>query len=380
MDQPDIDSEDQDQGQKAYLSNLTIVVPTYHRPNDVLKTIKFWSGKGPRLVVLDGSPTPVKDEGLFDSVKGLTYVHLPGPIQSRLVHSTQHIQTDYVTLMGDDEVLMPSSLAASIRELEGNPELASCLGWSVGFKYHLSKGSVTRIQGFPVYLGLQFLDNNQESAQERLLAHFSRYVPSNVYSVVRASAFLNATKLINAPGERVYAIAELEYEIAILYQGGNRVLPNLHWLRNLGGTGDHREDDPDTNRQKRFFEWFLDPEYSGWREEFLSTRSQILAAIDGQEVTQVRIWLEDALQLYSETVAQSQTKSMVASRFSFLLQKFVRTVLTADQRSQARKVLNTVTRKDLGPSLQEFVRKLSLSGMDYSEEELAQVMEERFQG
>ena len=63
-----------------------------------------------------------------------------------------------------------------------------------------------------------------------------------------------------------------------------------------------------------------------------------------------------------------------------LLQKSARTVLPAKQRYQARKVLNAVTRKDPYPSLQEYVRNLSLSGMDYSEEELAQVMEERFQG
>ena len=105
-----------------------------------------------------------------------------------------------------------------------------------------------------------------------------------------------------------------------------------------------------------------------------------MAAIDGQEATQVRIWLEDALQLYSEKGAQSQTKPKVASRFSFLLRKFVRTVLTADQRYEARKVLNTVTRKSPNPSLQEYVRNLSSSGMDYSAEELAQVMEERFRG
>jgi len=213
-----------------------------------------------------------------------------------------------------------------------------------------------------------------------LLAHFGRYVPSNVYAVVRANAFRNAMKLMSAPGERVGGLAELEFEIAILYQGGNRVLPNLHWLRNHGDSGVYEDHDPNTNPKKLFFECFLDPEYSAWKEEFLSTRSQILAAIDGQEVTQVRIWLEDALQLYSEKAAQIKSKPTVTSRFSFLLRKSVRTVLPAKQRYQARKVLNAVTRKDPYPSLQEYVRNLSLSGMDYSEEELAQVMEERFQG
>ena len=379
MDQPSIYSEDKDQ--EAYLSRLTIVVPTYQRQSHALATVKFWSGRGPRLLVLDGSPTPVKDEGLFDSAKGVTYLHLPESIQFRLTHCAQHIQTDYVTLMGDDEMLMPSSLAASIQELDHKPELVSCLGWSVGFRLHSRKGSVTRIEGISGYSGLHFLDNNQESAQERLLAHFGRYVPSNIYSVVRANAFLNAIKLINSPGARVYAMAEIEFEIAVLYQGGNRVLPNLHWLRNAGDSGTHGKDDPDTNPQKLFFECFLDPEYSGWREEFLSTRSQILASIDGQEETQVRIWLEDALQLYSEKIAQSQTNTTVTSRYSFLWRKAVRAFLRAPhRRDQARKVLNAVTRKDPGPSLQEFVRNLSLSGMDYSEEELAQVMEERFQG
>lgn len=370
----------EDQEQKDYLSNLTIIVPTYQRPNDVLQTVKFWSGRGPRLLVLDGSPNATRDDGLFDSVEGLTYVHMPESVQSRLSQSSKYIQTEYVTLMGDDEVHMPSSLTASIKELEGNPKLASCLGWSVGFNCRVRKGSVSEIHGFPAYPGLYFYENTKETAQERIKAHFGNYVPSNIYAVVRTDAFWNAMKMINAPGERFFGIGEIEFEIAILYQGGNKVIPFLHWLRNFGTYGDYREEDPDTNPEKMFHDCFLDPEYSAWREEFLSTRSQILAAIDGQEVKHVRIWLEEALQLYSEICASSRSKPTVGTQFSLFLRKYVRSAIPPGHRSQAREILNKIMRKDLAPSLQEFVKNLSLSGMNYSEEELAQVIEERLQG
>ncbi len=371
MDRPAANSEDKEQ-----LNKLTIVVPTYGRPNHVLQTVKFWSGRGPKLLVLDGSPTPVKEDQLFENVEGLTYVHLPESIPSRLAHSAGYIRTDYVTLMGDDEVHMPSSLAASIKELEGNPELASCLGWAVGFKSIVGKGSITEILGIPGYQGLHFLESNQKSARERWIAHFGQYVPSNIYSVVRADAYRNAVKLIGLPGERVYSQSEVEYEIAVLYQGGNRVLPNLHWLRNCAASVNYAVD-PDTNPEKQFHECFLSPEYSVWKEEFLSTRSQILAAIDGQEVAQVRLWLEDALQLYSDICAENRSTPTRAAQLSFFLRKCLHTFIPADQRYKVRKILSVLAPKDPGPSLPEVVRDLSLSGMNYSIDELSEVIEER---
>ena len=361
------------------LRNLTIVVPTFQRSVHLLRTVRFWSGRGPQLLVLDGSPTPSTDKDFFDSVEGLTYVYQPESFQSRLVNSSDYIRTDYVTLMGDDEVHMPSSLTASIKELEGNPKLASCLGWSVGFNCRVRKGSVSEIHGFPAYPGLYFYENTKETAQERIKAHFGNYLPSNIYAVVRADAFRNAMKMLNAPGERFFGIGEIEFEIAILYQGGNKVIPFLHWLRNLGTNPDYRKEDPETNHEKMFHDCFLDPEYSAWREEFLLTRSQILAEIDGQEVKHVRIWLEEALQLYSEICASSRSKPTVGTQFSLFLRKYVRSVIPPGHRSQVKEILNKIIRKDLAPSLQEFVKNLSLSGMNYSEEELAQVIEERFQ-
>ena len=328
------------------------------------------------MLVLDGSPTPVKQNQLFENVEGLTYVHLPESIPARLAHSSEYIRTDYVTLMGDDEAHMPSSLAASIKELEGNPELASCMGWAVGFKSIVGRGSKTEILGITGYEGLQFLENNQKTARERWIAHFGQYVPSNIYSVVRADAYRNAVKLIGLPGERVGGQAELEYEIAILYQGGNRVLPNLHWLRNCAASVDFAVD-PDTNLEKLLHECFLNPEYSVWKEEFLSTRSQILAAMDGQEVAQVRIWLEDALQLYANICAENRSTPTRAAQLSVFLRKCLHTAMPADQRLKVRKILSLLPAKDLGPSLPEVVRDLSLSGMNYSIDELSEVIEER---
>jgi glycosyltransferase domain-containing protein len=374
-------TDSQGQSQLDCLSNLTIIVPTYQRPNQVLETVKFWSERGPRLLILDGSPDPVEDCGLFESAKGLTYVHLPESVQARMAHSSEYIQTEYVTLMGDDEVHMPSSLAASIKELEDNPGLASCMGWAVGFRCRVGKGSVSRIEGFTVYPGLHFLENNHKYAGERLFAHFDRYEASNIYAVVRTDAYKNAMKLINAPGERVFAMGEYEFEIAILYQGGNRILPNLHWLRNLGDSGNFTQD-PDTNRTKMFHEYFLDPKYSAWKEEFLSTRSEILASFDGQDVSHVRTWLEEALQRFAEKekVALARFKPTTIKQFSFFLRKCVRSVIPTGQRYRARKISNKIMRRNRVLSLQEVVRNLSLSGMVYSEEELDQVMKERFGG
>ncbi len=366
-----------DRVHKRYLENLTIVVPTYGRPHHVMQTVDFWHGRGPKLLILDGSPTPIKDENLFCDMEDLTYVHLPESFQSRLAYSSKWIQTDYVTLMADDEVHMPSSLAASITELAANPELASCLGWSVGFKPIVSNGSIVELHGFPGYPGLKFLDNNHETSRERLILHFGQYQPSNVYSVVRADAYANAIRLTGLPGDRVGGQFEIEYELAILYQGGNRSLANLHWLRNLRLQKSNTRD-PDTIPEKLFFKCFLSPEYLTWKNEFLSSRSHYLASIDGQKATQVRVWLEEALQLYSER-AESLSARTLAKDVSFFLRKCAHPFVPLLHRHTVRRFIKLALHRVPDPSLQEFVKDLSLSGMTYSQDELSQVIKERFQ-
>lgn len=273
---------------------------------------------------------------------------------------------------------MPSSLTASIKELEGNPKLASCLGWSVGFWPRRGKESTREILGRSCYPDLHFRENTQESAQERLLTHFGQYVPSNIYSVVRKVAYGNALKLIALPGERVFAQSELEFELAMLYQGGNKVLPNLHWLRNFGDSGNSTQD-ADTNPQNIFHVRFLDPDYSAWRNDFLSTRALILASIDGEEAAQVRLWLEKSLLLYSEICARTISKPTLAARVASYLQIHLRSFVPEEQHHRVRKILKIIRRQNFSQSLQEAVRDLSLNGMKYSEAELNQVIEERIQ-
>jgi glycosyltransferase domain-containing protein len=360
------------------LSKLTLVVPTYQRQKQALQTIKFWSGRGPNLIILDGSPKPLTDYGEFDSHDRLTYLHLPKSIQSRLTQSTGYIRTDYVTLMGDDEIHMPSSLAASISELEEHLELASCLGWAVGFKCEEQKKSTSKISGSLVYPGLHFLNNNHKNAKERLATHFGRYECSNIYAVVRTAAFKNAVKLIGAPGERVFAMLELEFELAILYQGGNRVLPNLHWLRNLADSVESSKDN-DTKREKTFDEYFLDPVHSDWKRDFISTRSEILASIDGREVADVCVWVEEALALYSQNrTANVLPNGSITGRANDILKGILRRTITADKRLKMRKILMSVKPREPEVSLKAIVHELSLDGMNYSEMELDQVIAERF--
>jgi len=372
-------AEDHSREYSEVLSNLTIVVPTYNRHLQVLKTINFWRGRGPELLILDGSPTPLALDQEHESMEGLIYLHIPETFQSRIVQSGTHITTDYVALSGDDEVQMPSSLAASIAELERNADLASCLGWAVGFSTYVAEGSEQQLNGYSCYPKLQFLHNTHESVEHRWYTHLSSYVPSNIYSVVRANAYKNALKLIDAPGDRVGGQLELEFEIAILYQGGNKVLPNMHWLRNFGDSSNYTHD-PDNNPAKMFYQCFLSPKLSSWRQEFLSTRAEVLAEIDGQDVKLVRAWLENALQRYSEICDGIYSSNLTTKERSVrFIRRNLRAAVPAKHRGKVRNLLNLTRRSDPTLSLQDMAEELSLLGMNYSEEELQQVITERLQ-
>ena len=114
------------------LAKLTLVMPSYERQSFVIRSMKYWSNKNVKLVVLDGSKRPIKSSFLktLNLNKNIYYKHSKSSFVKRLQKSTSLVKTKYVALIGDDEFYVPSALSKCIDELDKNKEVSFMLRYS----------------------------------------------------------------------------------------------------------------------------------------------------------------------------------------------------------------------------------------------------------
>jgi len=99
------------------LSKLTIVIPTYNRQSYALRNMRYWSGRGAIVHVIDGSPVTISKDDLVGLADNIHYHHHPNSLYERFKYSLQLIRTDYSALLSDDEFFLPSASEVCINEL-----------------------------------------------------------------------------------------------------------------------------------------------------------------------------------------------------------------------------------------------------------------------
>jgi len=114
------------------LGELTIIVPTYRRPQFVLRQFKYWKGSDAKVVVLDGSPEPlVVPPDLL--IANVSYVHLPKTITERLASVRPYVTTPYCAMLGDDEFFVFSGLRSALALLDSDSSILGCVGRNLYF-------------------------------------------------------------------------------------------------------------------------------------------------------------------------------------------------------------------------------------------------------
>ena len=109
------------------LSRVTIVIPTFSRPNFVIRQFKFWRETTAQVVILDGTPIPMEIpvEVFAENVR---YVHTGLSFNQRLAGGWRYVSTEFCALLPDDEFFLPSGVAAVVRHLDENPDTIGCVG------------------------------------------------------------------------------------------------------------------------------------------------------------------------------------------------------------------------------------------------------------
>jgi glycosyltransferase domain-containing protein len=299
------------------LSKLTLVIATFKRQLFAIRNMSYWSGTGVTVYVIDGSPDAISAEKLVEFSTNIHYIHLPISLFDRIKYSIDLIKTDYCAFLGDDEFYLPSALASCIGELDSQPDLVSCIGQCIGFDF-----TSNRVIGYSEYPLMNEYKVMQDNPIERMVAHMDPYVPSTIYSVVRTEVWKKTVKIISEKEHPAFAIGELQFELAVCYQGKSKVIKELMWLRSNESPG-IRGTDESLKPEKTFIGWWRNSENSEERAGFLKIMGAGLATSEDQ-VNGISLGVKKALDVYvASRLNMSTFAEWLKNEISKLLPQFL---------------------------------------------------------
>lgn len=302
------------------LENLTLVVPTYYRQSYALRLMNYWSGRGPKLIVIDGTENPIYKSHLEGFDSSIMYIHNPVGFYERLRGALDLITTKYVALAGDDEFYIPSALANCIRELEKDRGLVACSGVAIGFCPERDF-----VRGVDVYPKLRGYGAFSESPEERVLAHMSDYEVNQIYAICRSKEWRIIFREILNREFSVFAISEYQFELYMSFAGRSKVLGELMWLRNMGETNPIRGTDSSLGTVT-FDNWFENTLHADERAELLHISAHTLCKLSSQHTYESSRNLAEAgyIAFYGWLKSQRTTQNLVVRQY---VAEFLKNVL-----------------------------------------------------
>ena len=226
------------------LSKLTLVMATYGRQKHAIRNMTYWSNTGVILLVLDASPIAISNEILKNFSDNIIYVHDTSNYNQRLVNSFSKINTKYAQLICDDEFYPISAVLSSIKELEKDDTIISCMGVCLGFEIDKKNKKI-----FSKRTYLRLLENYNYTMNtdpiERLSRYMLYYEPFLMYAVIRTDIWKKAFDLPlkfmrNQLGKKnvekfnFFASDEIQINMYLGFAGKSKIIRELYWLRSFG--------------------------------------------------------------------------------------------------------------------------------------------------
>lgn len=235
------------------LSRVTIVVPTYGRPQFVLRQFAYWRNSDANVVIFDGSPLPAPIPPTM-SHPNIRYVHSGGSFPSRIVTAGEYVSTPYCAMLSDDEFFTFSGLRASLSKLDSDPTIVGCVGrcqyFFVDQQRFLLKDAYREWKPFSAAAVTQSSRLDEDLPPNKThMAH---------YAVMRSSVWKDI--MLNAysrPFSCAYSYERLvNLRRSIL--GRTEILEDLLWFRSM----ENRNITTSTSSGPNFLAWVRSPEYS----------------------------------------------------------------------------------------------------------------------
>lgn len=219
---------------KTYVSNLkklTIIIPSFNRPTFLMRTLRYWSGKGVQIICIDGSFDKLNDQFISSLNPNIVYNHLPNSsFKDRMLIANEKISTEFTLFHADDEFHIPSGLSECINVIE-NEDLVACIGRCLEFSIENKKINGRPWRTFHTsFEGYSIMDN---SPIVRILSNLNPYLCSISTSVIKTSIYKNAISFYKRYDLESNLMTELIFSICVSFQGKSKVVNNLSWIRSL---------------------------------------------------------------------------------------------------------------------------------------------------
>lgn len=214
----------------ALLSQLTIVVPSYQRPEALARLAAYYAPLPVQLVVVDGSAAPADPAAWPRPAGRLRYFHRPEWIDARVQFALGLVDTRFAMFSCDDEYYLAGGLAAALARLDSEPALSAVAGRCAAFvcnEHGLQLG--TYYNFLKGYAGRQPLASQRVQG---VTQHFP-LLSGFYYSVCSARAFVPAAALAFSQRHACPYVQEILFTLALYMQGGMATVPDLVWMRNL---------------------------------------------------------------------------------------------------------------------------------------------------
>lgn len=258
------------------LSRITIVIPTFGRPRFLMRQFAYWKNSDAKVVILDGSPTPVSIPPTMMS-SNIRYVHSGGSFPTRIVSAGEYVSTPYCAMLSDDEFFTFSGLRASLSRLDTDPTIVGCVGrcqyFFVDQQRFLLKDAYREWKPFSPDAVTQSLRLDEDLPPNKThMAH---------YAVMRSNVWKDV--MLNAYGQTFSCAYSYERLVNLrrTILGRTEILEDLLWFRSM----ENRNITTSTASGPNFLAWVRSPEYSGEIGEYrrIATRLLVEGGVDPLE-------------------------------------------------------------------------------------------------
>ena len=228
--------------------DLTIIIFTYKRPECVMKSICYWAGRSPKIIIVDGSPK--KDDMIIkitNKINNISYFHLPDmSIPERIRFAAKKSLTRFTMCQGDDDYYLISGIKESLAKISKNNSLVACMGQAIGLDYKNKKPYF-----FEYGSNLKNYKIKNKNIIRRLNIAFQNYIPAAFYAVFETKIFRNLWK--NNKTYSCQEVSEYEHAFKTFLEGSLITSKKIYWIRSFQYKP--KSSKIDGNRRLIFAEW-----------------------------------------------------------------------------------------------------------------------------
>jgi len=252
------------------LSDITIVILSKGRGQELLRSLKYWDEIGVAFLVLHNTDASLAY--LSTNTKSQYFVSKTN-YGTRCGLASQKLATKYGIICADDEIFLPSALAKMCETLDQNKDIQSVGGQTIAIGKYGPISTATQ-----AYINMFHYENQFESSQSRLEFHFnlqSDYKNGAMYRLMRTEILKSLLDIFSQISTiSTPYIYEVTSEIFVTAIGKSLYVKDIFWVRNwLNKPVVHAQ----WNRKLYFHEWIESAEYELEVKAWMSSITKSLA-------------------------------------------------------------------------------------------------------